>query len=701
MKSYRSDSTRITPVPLKGGTMRWNLKNRFLVPTLLAIVLGMGAASVLSFTQSKNAVNDALMNQSEQMADALVRQISAWIDDITNDIRQMAHRDEFKAVVASRGMDREAVAKADQALADIIKIYGFGSMGLLGKDGTALAYSSPGSSGTLNLSDRGYFKEAITGKIAVSDALKSRVTGKPVMAVAIPYLYEGKQEGVFIAVVNLDSFSETFIDPVKLGEGETGYAFLMARSGVLAAHPDKSTILKTNLMDSDWGAEMARNGNGVISYEWKGDKKIVTYRKEPKSGWIIGITAIESDIFSSIKQIRNSSILISAIVVFVVGCIVFIVVRGIAAALSKGVIFAEAVAEGDLSQQLELDRTDEIGVLAAALRKMVGNLKEMIQTAETKTTEAEEQSEKARIAMQEAEEARRMAESAKREGMLQAAGQLEGIVERLNNASDELTRTVNQATRGSDIQRERTSETATAIEEMNATVMEVARNAGDAADSAEEARSHAEEGYRVVEDVVRAIEEVDTKSDSMKQGLNSLGQHAEGIGQIMNVITDIADQTNLLALNAAIEAARAGDAGRGFAVVADEVRKLAEKTMEATGEVGQVVTAIQESSRTNIRGMEEASQSVEESTRLAAKAGESLRDILRIVEANADQVRSIATASEEQSAASEQISRSADEINSIASETAQAMNESSGNVTELSNMARELVQLIEHLKSEE
>lgn len=699
MKSYRSDSTRITPVPLKGGTMRWNLKNRFLVPTLLAIVLGMGAASVLSFTQSKNAVNDALMNQSEQMADALVRQISAWIDDITNDIRQMAHRDEFKAVVASRGMDREAVAKADQALADITKIYGFGSMGLLGKDGTALAYSSPGSSGTLNLSDRGYFKEAITGKIAVSDALKSRVTGKPVMAVAIPYLYEGKQEGVFIAVVNLDSFSETFIDPVKLGE--TGYAFLMARSGVLAAHPDKSTILKTNLMDSDWGAEMARNGNGVISYEWKGDKKIVTYRKEPKSGWIIGITAIESDIFSSIKQIRNSSILISAIVVFVVGCIVFIVVRGIAAALSKGVIFAEAVAEGDLSQQLELDRTDEIGVLAAALRKMVGNLKEMIQTAETKTTEAEEQSEKARIAMQEAEEARRMAESAKREGMLQAAGQLEGIVERLNNASDELTRTVNQATRGSDIQRERTSETATAIEEMNATVMEVARNAGDAADSAEEARSHAEEGYRVVEDVVRAIEEVDTKSDSMKQGLNSLGQHAEGIGQIMNVITDIADQTNLLALNAAIEAARAGDAGRGFAVVADEVRKLAEKTMEATGEVGQVVTAIQESSRTNIRGMEEASQSVEESTRLAAKAGESLRDILRIVEANADQVRSIATASEEQSAASEQISRSADEINSIASETAQAMNESSGNVTELSNMARELVQLIEHLKSEE
>jgi methyl-accepting chemotaxis protein len=166
----------------------------------------------------------------------------------------------------------------------------------------------------------------------------------------------------------------------------------------------------------------------------------------------------------------------------------------------------------------------------------------------------------------------------------------------------------------------------------------------------------------------------------------------------MNVITDIADQTNLLALNAAIEAARAGDAGRGFAVVADEVRKLAEKTMDATQEVGQVVTAIQQSSQENILGMESAMQTVGKSTELATIAGESLQSIVKMIEITADQVRNIATASEQQSAASEQISRGAEEVKNIAEETERSMASSAHSVAELANMANELKTLIEKLQ---
>ena len=180
--------------------------------------------------------------------------------------------------------------------------------------------------------------------------------------------------------------------------------------------------------------------------------------------------------------------------------------------------------------------------------------------------------------------------------------------------------------------------------------------------------------------------------------MDALGKQAEGIGQIMGVIADIADQTNLLALNAAIEAARAGDAGRGFAVVADEVRKLAEKTMTATQEVGKAITGIQEGTRKNIHNVELTGVSIEEAARLSVTSGESLKQILEFVNMVNDQVQSIATASEQQSAASEEINHSVEQVATISSETAQAMEQASRAVADLAQQSQALQRLIGQMK---
>ena len=145
------------------------------------------------------------------------------------------------------------------------------------------------------------------------------------------------------------------------------------------------------------------------------------------------------------------------------------------------------------------------------------------------------------------------------------------------------------------------TETATAMNQMNVSVLEVARNASDAADVTTNAREQAEEGSRNLNALIKMIGEVHQHALGLKDSMQDLGNQAQGIGNILNVISDIADQTNLLALNAAIEAARAGEAGRGFAVVADEVRKLAEKTMDATREVGSAVSSIQSVTDLNIQ----------------------------------------------------------------------------------------------------
>ncbi len=293
---------------------------------------------------------------------------------------------------------------------------------------------------------------------------------------------------------------------------------------------------------------------------------------------------------------------------------------------------------------------------------------------------------------------KKQAEAALKDGMNQAAGKIEGVVEIVTSASAELAAQIEESSRGSEIQAQRVNETATAMEEMNVTVLEVAKNASRAAETSDAARKKAQEGAEVVGQVVREIGNVQTQALELKSDMATLGSQAEGIGQIMNVISDIADQTNLLALNAAIEAARAGDAGRGFAVVADEVRKLAEKTMSATKEVGAAIGGIQQGTKRNVATVELTVKSIEAATRLASTSGAALTEIVSLVDQASDQVRSIATASEEQSSASEEISKSIEEINTISTETAQAMNQAAQAVDELAGQAQVLTRLIGELR---
>lgn len=282
--------------------------------------------------------------------------------------------------------------------------------------------------------------------------------------------------------------------------------------------------------------------------------------------------------------------------------------------------------------------------------------------------------------------------------MQRVANDALNIANRVAAASEELSSQVEQISRGAEMQRSRVESTASAMTQMNATVLEVARSASQASDQSEKAKDKANDGASLVNQVVHSINQINSVAVTLQTNMQELGDQAESIGGVMNVISDIADQTNLLALNAAIEAARAGEAGRGFAVVADEVRKLAEKTMSATHEVGSSIKAIQQSTRVNIDEVGNAVKSINEATELANSSGEALSEIVELSSANSNVVAAIATAAEEQSATSEEIHHAIDEINSIVGETTEGMIQSSAAVQDLSQMAQELNRTMEHLK---
>ncbi len=376
----------------------------------------------------------------------------------------------------------------------------------------------------------------------------------------------------------------------------------------------------------------------------------------------------------------------------------FFISVSITRSLRNLVEFSNKVSSGDLQATTDIDQKDEVGQLAESMRSMVQSVKSSLNHAAEKNREAEKQSDQARLATEEAQRARVQAEAAKT-AAVHTAEQLEGAITIISSASQQLSAQIAQSERGAGEQAARMAETATAMEEMNSTVIEVSKNASLASQMSADTKQKAEEGTRMVHDVVTSIREVQRQSVTLKEDMNVLSGHAQAIDQIMGVISDIADQTNLLALNAAIEAARAGEVGRGFAVVADEVRKLAEKTMDSTADVGNAISAIQDSVTKNISQVDLTVQTTDTATMLADKSGVVLTEILGMADQTADQVHSIATASEEQSATSEEINRSISQVNSIATETSSSMQEATNAVSELAKQAQNLLALVKYIQN--
>ncbi|MDX5333162.1 MAG: methyl-accepting chemotaxis protein [Gammaproteobacteria bacterium] len=235
---------------------------------------------------------------------------------------------------------------------------------------------------------------------------------------------------------------------------------------------------------------------------------------------------------------------------------------------------------------------------------------------------------------------------------------------------------------------------ATAMNEMTATVQEVARNASEASSGAQEADKEANAGNRMVDEVVAAINDLAREVRESARTIGSVENDAEQIGTVLDVIRGIAEQTNLLALNAAIEAARAGEQGRGFAVVAEEVRTLASRTQESTREIQEMIERLQGGAKGAVEVMRHSEQKTDDVVERAGRAGEALKRITRAVSSIAEMNTQIATAAEEQSAVSEDINENVVSIHTLATQAAESAEQTSNRSQALQRVAEDLQRMI-------
>ncbi|MEM8737568.1 MAG: methyl-accepting chemotaxis protein [Planctomycetota bacterium] len=314
-----------------------------------------------------------------------------------------------------------------------------------------------------------------------------------------------------------------------------------------------------------------------------------------------------------------------------------------------------AEGDGDLTQRVDETRRDELGELGAKVNAFITNTHDVIATVRQTTHE-------------------------------------------VATAATEISATAEQTATTMTQQTQRVDEISRAIEEMNSAVIDVAQKAADASNTSNRAGQAATQGGDVVHQTIEGMTAISQAVTDSARSVEELGKRGDQIGEIIAVINDIADQTNLLALNAAIEAARAGEHGRGFAVVADEVRKLADRTTQATDEIAQSITAIQNETRGAVERMDAGTIQVERGVESAREAGTSLAQIVGNANEVAAMIHSIAAATEEQSATADQISRSIDATSSAIRETADGAAQSSLAVTSLSEKAEELQRVVYRFK---
>jgi len=376
--------------------------------------------------------------------------------------------------------------------------------------------------------------------------------------------------------------------------------------------------------------------------------------------------------------------------------------------IPKVVQLAEAIANGDLTQSLQLEprpvtitSADELGDAAkslnkladqlvtaglafdrmtAGLRNVVGQLRENAESVAAsgeQLTSAAEQAGTAtkQVATTIQEVAKGSTEQAKSmQEITQSMGQLKQAIEQVARGAQEQTHSVEQT-------RSLIAQVAEAIDQI---ASEADKVAGESADSVAASKA----GAQTVQKTVKGMEALrETVHDSAVK-VEELGQRSQEIGQIVDTISDIAEQTNLLALNAAIEAARAGDHGKGFAVVADEVRKLAERSSRATKEIAELIRTVQQVTTAAVQAMEAGVQQAEEGSALAAETGQSMQQILEAAQSSASRIQGI-------SASLQQMARRAAEVVQNMESVSAVVQENTASTEEMASSADEVARSVE------
>lgn len=528
------------------------------------------------------------------------------------------------------------------------------------------------------VTERPWYKEMMQKqKLIITEPYQDTQTKDTIVSVVAPVYETGTKK--LLGVTGID-FSLSGLHKMVQGYklGKSGFYILATEGGSLIYHPDQSLNNK-NVSESKMSQNIidaiTKRTAGAITYSAMNHTNYGYIASVGNTGWTITTGMPEQEMNETYESNKNVLVLFFVLALFILLFLINLVSVSIIKPLKKLTGSAQQIADGNLDVLMEIKSKDETGLVSKALSKTVDRLSKYIDYIEEISSVLNQ------IAMGDLNFELKndyTGEFSKiKDSLMNIRTTLSKTIADISASAEQVAVGSTEVSNASQALAQGATEQASSIEELSATITDIAErtnhnasNAAEASQLAGEAFSEVENGNEKVRNLVSAMSDISNSSSE--------------ISKIIKTIEDIAFQTNILALNAAVEAARAGAAGKGFAVVADEVRNLAGKSAEAAKNT----TAL----------IENSVSSVENGTAAAGEAEQALQKIIEKVSKASELIEEISAATNEQATSINQVTLGLDQVSAVVQTNSATSEESAASSEVLNQQAQTLKTLVGRFK---
>jgi methyl-accepting chemotaxis protein len=592
---------------------------------------------------------------------------------------------------------------------------GYDSFAYADVGGESITFDSEAA--ILDVNDRAYFQEAVSGNTAISDVMVSSQSGEFINIYAAPVIEEGNIVGVFYGRKNASALMEV-VEDINFGGNESSRGFIAHRNGTFQAHHEPAIVeMQLNIMamgtpeegapeveieGEDGAPEMEETGEdqsldelvelfeesiqhgeiGFGEHTFAGVNNLVGFSPIENTDWVLVIEVEESEVLAAMNELTAGLIIVSLFFVIVGVVATYFVSRSISKPLVAVTEEIDRLANYDLSKddsgKLEkyTKRTDEIGTMTRALTTMRVNLVKLIQSTGDMSQQVSASSQ-----------------------------QLTATSQQSAKAADEVASAIDDIAAGASDQARDTERGAEQVQELSDLIGKEQEYVASFMTSTENVDVLKNEGLKSLLELVEKTE-TNTKSiKEIKEMIITTNTSAEKISSASQMIKNISEQTNLLALNAAIEAARAGEAGKGFAVVADEVRKLAEQSHQFTEEIVSIIEELTSKTQDSVKTMDLVDGNTNSQLQSLKLTNSQFEGIAAAIDSMKESMNKITNSGLSMQEKKEEIVNLINNLSAISEENAASteeasasVEEQSASVMEVSNASEDLSKLAESMQ---